>query len=184
MTLSKQPRQCKSAYRDNSQPEFQCPSQGLDLNPIEHLFRDLAAKKNGCPRMVTNQPDRAWEDLHRKTEENLQIQEYKACCIIPKKTRGCVMVWVNGLNTYVRVIFLFSFCLQCNKMWKKGSEHFLNALCMLVYSWQSFSENQLQGKLTKYIDDLAHKDEFVTNKMNAMHLEIYPIAILMFQIVH
>lgn len=55
-------------------------------NPFEHLWRDA---EGGCPPMLSIQPGRPGEDLRGLMAKDPQIQGYKMCWIIPKKTHGC-----------------------------------------------------------------------------------------------
>lgn len=48
------------------------PSQSPDLNPIEHLWRDL--KMAAHQRLTSNLTDRAGEDLQGGTAEDPQTQ--------------------------------------------------------------------------------------------------------------
>ena len=75
------------------------PSQSPDLNPMEHLWRDLKMYVQRCSSSNLTELER----ICREEWEKLQV--YQACSIIPKKTRGC------------------NHCQRCfNKVLSKGSE--------------------------------------------------------------
>ena len=95
ITLSTQPRQC-----------------GLGTTlwmSLSGSARALTGTQTNISRENWNawkdpiQPDRAWEDLQRRTAENPRIQACKACRVIPKKTRRSqpkvlqTKYWVKGL---------------------------------------------------------------------------------------
>ena len=71
--------------RDKSLNVLEWPSQTTDLNPIEHLWRDL---KIAVQQRSLFQPDRAWEDLQRRMRETPLIQVCQASSVIPKNTWG------------------------------------------------------------------------------------------------
>jgi hypothetical protein len=68
------------------------PSQSPDLNPIEHLWRDLKiAVQHRFPSNLT--------ELERMGETP-QIQVCQACSIIPKKTQEAVIAAKSALTKY------------------------------------------------------------------------------------
>ena len=84
MILSTQPRQCRSGF-GTSLNVLERPSQSRDLNPIEHLWRDMKiAVQWLSPSNLTE-----LEDLQRRMGETPQIQVCQTCSVIPKKTQGC-----------------------------------------------------------------------------------------------
>ncbi len=77
----------KEWLHNNSVTVLEWPSQSPDLNPIEHLWRDLKmAVHQRLPSNLT--------ELERICKEEWQripkIQVWKTCCIFPKKTHGCI----------------------------------------------------------------------------------------------
>ena len=56
------------------------PSQSPDLNPIEHLWRDLKIAVQRCSTSILT-------ELERICREEWEVCQ--ACSVIPKKTRGC-----------------------------------------------------------------------------------------------
>ena len=61
----------------------------LRNNSVTILDWPSQSPENGCPPTFTIQPDGTGEDLQGRTAEDPQIQVWKTCCIIPKKTHGC-----------------------------------------------------------------------------------------------
>ena len=71
---------------DKSLNALEWPSQSLDLNPIEHLWRGLKiAVQRYYPSNLTELERIMW----RRMGETPQIQVCQACSVIPKKPRGC-----------------------------------------------------------------------------------------------
>ena len=105
MILSTEPRQRRSGFGTSlAQPE---PRLEPDRTSLER-------PENSCAATLPIQPDGVWEDLQRRMGETSQIQVCQACSVIPKKTWGCnrckvasTKYWINGLNTFVNVIFNF-----------------------------------------------------------------------------
>ena len=87
---------------DNSVNVLELPSQSSDLNPFEHLRRDLKiAVHQRSPSNLTE-----LEDLQRRLGEIPQIQMCQACSVITRKTWG------------------YNHCQRClNKVLSKGSEY-------------------------------------------------------------
>ena len=71
-------------FRHKSLNVLEWPSQSPDLNPIEHLWRDLKiAVQRRSPSKLTE-----LERICRYESETLPIQVFQACRVIPKKTQG------------------------------------------------------------------------------------------------
>ena len=112
-TLSTQPRQCRSGFGTSL---FVWPSQSLDLNPIEQLWRDLKMSVQQCsPSNLT--------DLERNCREEWEkLPKYRCAKLVasfPRRlevlitTKGAsTMYWIKGLNTYVNIKFPSLFFLQ------------------------------------------------------------------------
>ncbi len=118
ITLRTQPRQCRSGLgtilwtSSSGQPEL-----GLGTNQTS-----LEKPINGCPPMVSSQPDRAWDDLKRRMAKKKKMQICKACCIIPKKTWGCTCCqsakfWVKGMKTCAMSFFQCFLFNKYAKLW-------------------------------------------------------------------
>ncbi len=97
--------------KDNSVNVLEWPSQRPDLNPIEHLWRDLKmAVHRQSPFNLT--------ELERICKEEWQKIPQSRCAKIvasyPKRLEAVIAAkgastkyWVKGLNTYVNVILEF-----------------------------------------------------------------------------
>ncbi len=122
--LRTQPRQCRSG-RDESTlwTSLSGPARAETWNQSD-IFGETI---NGCPPMVSSQPDRAWDDLKRrraKKQQKKQIQMCKACCIIPQKTWGCncckgalTKFWVKGMKTCAMSFFQCFLFNKFAKLW-------------------------------------------------------------------
>ena len=64
----------------------ECPWVAQPETGLESNQTSLERPENSCAATLPIHPDRAWEDLHRRMGETLQIQVCQACSIIPKKT--------------------------------------------------------------------------------------------------
>jgi hypothetical protein len=74
-TLSTQPRQRRSGFGTSLWMSFKWPSQSSDLNPIEHLWRDLKiAVQRRSPSNLTE-----LERICREEWDKPQIQVFQAC---------------------------------------------------------------------------------------------------------
>ena len=82
---------------DNSLNVHEWPRQSLDVNQIEHLWRDVKIAVQRCsPSNLT--------EFERVCREEIQV--YQACRVIPMKTSGCKS------------------CQRCfNKVLRKGYEY-------------------------------------------------------------
>ncbi len=77
----------KEWLHNNSVTVLEWPSQSPDLNPIEHLWRDLKmAVHQRLPSNLTELERICKEEW----QKDPQIQVWKTCCIFPKKTHGCI----------------------------------------------------------------------------------------------
>ena len=98
-TLSTQPKQSRTGFGTKSLNIFERPSQSPDLNPIEHIWRDLKI----AVQLLPMQPDKAWEDLHRRTGET-PIGGWKLEAVITAKGAS-TKYWVKGLNNVIVQFF-------------------------------------------------------------------------------
>ncbi|CAJ0935306.1 unnamed protein product [Ranitomeya imitator] len=91
----------KECLQNNSVTILDWFSQSPDLNPIDHLWRDLKMAVHHCSPSNLTELERICK------EEDPRIQGSKTCCIISKKTHGCTSSKGastqhrgKGLNTY------------------------------------------------------------------------------------
>uniref|UniRef100_A0AAZ3ST46 Tc1-like transposase DDE domain-containing protein n=1 Tax=Oncorhynchus tshawytscha TaxID=74940 RepID=A0AAZ3ST46_ONCTS len=80
LTLRKQRRQCRSGFR-TSLNDLEWPSQSPDLNPIEHLWRDLkVAVQQPSPSNLT--------ELERICREDWEkLSKYRCAKLVESYTR-------------------------------------------------------------------------------------------------
>ncbi len=77
----------KEWLHNNSVTVLEWPSQSPDLNPIEHLWRDLKmAVHQRLPSNLTELERICKEEWQRIPKSRCG----KTCCIFPKKTHGCI----------------------------------------------------------------------------------------------
>ncbi len=77
----------KEWLHNNSVTVLEWPSQSPDLNPIEHLWRDLKmAVHQRLPSNLTELERICKEEWQRIPKSRCE----KTCCIFPKKTHGCI----------------------------------------------------------------------------------------------
>ncbi len=93
----------KEWLHNNSVTVLEWPSQSPDLNPIEHLWRDLKmAVHQRLPSNLTELERICKEEWQRIPKSRCE----KLVAIFPKKTHGCIKskgastkYWAKGLNT-------------------------------------------------------------------------------------
>ena len=106
--------------RDKSLNILEWPSQSLDLNVIEHLWKDLKiAVQRRSPSKLTEFEvicREEWAKLPKCRCAKLVASYPRLKVVIDAK--GASKYWVNGLNTYVHVIFPFFVFLHLQKFIK------------------------------------------------------------------
>ena len=117
MELSTQPRQFISGF-GTTLTVLEWPSQIPDLNPVEHLWRDLKIAVKQCS--LSNLTE---------LEEIGELPKYRCAKLVasyPRRLKAVIAAigastkyGVKGLNTYVNVIFQFHFRLA------KASHYFV-----------------------------------------------------------
>ncbi len=113
MTMKHTAKVTQEWLRDISVNPLEWPSQGPDLNPTKHLWRDLKmAVHRRSPSNLT--------ELERICKEEIpQSRCAKLVASYPKRFKAVIAAkgpltkyWVKGLNTYVNVMFFFFFLIN------------------------------------------------------------------------
>ena len=92
-----QPRQHRSGFGTSLCMFLSGPARGRTWTRSTSLGRT----ESSCAATLPILPDRAWEDLQRRTGETPKLRLCQSCSVIPKKTRGCnhyKMCFINVLS--------------------------------------------------------------------------------------
>ena len=103
----------KEWLRNNSVTILDWPSQSPDLNPIEHLWRDLKmAVHQRSPSNLTELErvcKEEWQRIPKSRCEKLVASFPRRLMAVLAQKGASTQYWAKGLNTYDHVIFQFFF---------------------------------------------------------------------------
>ena len=103
----------KEWLRNNSVTILDWPSQSPDLNPIEHLWRDLKmAVHQRSPSNLTKLEricKEEWQRIPKSRCEKLVVSFPRRLMAVLAQKGASTQYWAKGLNTYDHVIFQFFF---------------------------------------------------------------------------
>ncbi len=110
----------KEWLHNNSVTVLEWPSQSPDLNPIEHLWRDLKmAVHQRLPSNLTELEricKEEWQRIPKSRCEKLVASFPKRLMAVLNQKGASTKYWAKGLNTWDHVIFQFFFFNKSAKM--------------------------------------------------------------------
>ncbi len=99
----------KNWLRDNSVNVLEWPSQSPDLNPIEHLWRDLKMAVHQCSPSNLMELERSWKEECEKLPKNRcakHVASYSKRLEAVIGAKGAsTKYWAKSVNTYVLMWF-------------------------------------------------------------------------------
>ncbi len=109
----------KEWLHNNSVTVLEWPSQSPELNPIEHLWRDLKmAVHQRLPSNLTELEricKEEWQRIPKSRCEKLVASFPKRLMAVLNQKGASTKYWAKGLNTYDHVIFQFFFLINLQK---------------------------------------------------------------------